>query len=429
MPIQSVLLGFPFEAQVAARLPNGSTDTGFSGPMTLSLVDPGFGATLAGVLTRNAVAGVATFPGLILNKVGQNFQLACVSTGFAQVMSNPFSVVAPAPIPGWYLIEIGEGEVLNANIYDMFVALYGAPPLDARVYVRVLENTIVGSSSVLTPSIDFGSGFNAANSYFVFENNGDVMGRGGDAGDLTLNTDGQDGGDAINFRNYRVVIDNRRKIYAGGGGGDKADSQRRVTSVLAGSGTACFGTGATINIRALSGGSGGGAGYPGGLGSKTIDFAGFSGATVSGYVGSIGGVPTGINQQYSSSVATLDDPLVDGTSYSSPPITASSMCTIGSAGEAEDGEDGSSEGPGLGGKGSPAGAYSVACSNSTHPMCGGSPDSGGSSGMYTPGDNGYDGGDFGEPGAGPNGGDAGVAILSTGTLYWLEEGDIIGAVP
>jgi hypothetical protein len=75
--------GAAFAAQpvVQAEDDIGNVDTTFSGPITLAIKSGTgtAGATLGGTLTVNAVNGVATFSGLSINRVGQNYQLIATS--------------------------------------------------------------------------------------------------------------------------------------------------------------------------------------------------------------------------------------------------------------------------------------------------------------------------------------------------------------
>jgi hypothetical protein len=75
--------GAAFAAQpvVQAEDDIGNVDTTFTGPVTLAIkaATGTAGATLGGTLTVNAVNGVATFSGLSINYVGQNYQLIATS--------------------------------------------------------------------------------------------------------------------------------------------------------------------------------------------------------------------------------------------------------------------------------------------------------------------------------------------------------------
>ena len=53
--------------------------------------------TLSGILTVNAVAGVATFSNLSINATGSGYMLAASATGLTGATSNAFSVTAGPP--------------------------------------------------------------------------------------------------------------------------------------------------------------------------------------------------------------------------------------------------------------------------------------------------------------------------------------------
>src|SRR5439155_1537171 len=65
--------------QVTARDASGNTATQFTGNITVALGANQGGATLGGVATHAAVAGVASFPGLSLNKTGSGYTLTATT--------------------------------------------------------------------------------------------------------------------------------------------------------------------------------------------------------------------------------------------------------------------------------------------------------------------------------------------------------------
>jgi hypothetical protein len=89
---------------VAVRDADGIVVTSFNGGVTVTL-DPGSvggtGATLVsptgGVMTVMAVAGVATFPGLRVNRAGSDFRLLATAGAIASAVSPPFTVSPAAP--------------------------------------------------------------------------------------------------------------------------------------------------------------------------------------------------------------------------------------------------------------------------------------------------------------------------------------------
>ncbi len=82
--------------QVAARDSFGNAATAYTGNVTVALgANPG-SATLGGTLTVAAVAGVATFTDLTLNRIALGYTIAASATGLRGVTSAPFNVAAGA---------------------------------------------------------------------------------------------------------------------------------------------------------------------------------------------------------------------------------------------------------------------------------------------------------------------------------------------
>src|SRR5207253_3040675 len=82
--------------QVAVQDAQGNTATGFSGNVTAAIgTNPGGGA-LAGTTTVAAVAGVATFSTLSIDKIGTGYTLTATAGGLATVSSAPFNIAAGA---------------------------------------------------------------------------------------------------------------------------------------------------------------------------------------------------------------------------------------------------------------------------------------------------------------------------------------------
>jgi Tol biopolymer transport system component len=88
--------GVPFTTQpvVAVQDAAGNTATGFTGPVTLTIVPgSGFpGAALAGNSTVNAVGGIAAFVGLAIDKSAPGYLLEATSGALPSVNSASFSV-------------------------------------------------------------------------------------------------------------------------------------------------------------------------------------------------------------------------------------------------------------------------------------------------------------------------------------------------
>jgi hypothetical protein len=79
--------------QVTVRDSLGRTSTSFSGPITMTLAPNLSGATLLGTTTVNAVAGVAVFSNLLVDRSGFGLRLRATATlPSLTVLSNPFNV-------------------------------------------------------------------------------------------------------------------------------------------------------------------------------------------------------------------------------------------------------------------------------------------------------------------------------------------------
>ena len=79
--------------RVAARDSLGNTVTDFTGNVTISIASNPGGGTLSGAATVAAVAGVATFPNLSINKIGASYTLQAGS-GVFTATTAPFSVTS-----------------------------------------------------------------------------------------------------------------------------------------------------------------------------------------------------------------------------------------------------------------------------------------------------------------------------------------------
>src|SRR6266576_2853968 len=81
--------------QVTGQDAQGNTVTAFSGNVTVAIGSNPGGGTLAGTATVAAVSGVATFPGLSINKVGSAYTLIAGAAGLTQT-SAAFNVTPGA---------------------------------------------------------------------------------------------------------------------------------------------------------------------------------------------------------------------------------------------------------------------------------------------------------------------------------------------
>ena len=81
--------------QVAALDSAGAVDTSFTGQVTVTLATNPTGATLHGTTSTTAVAGIATFGDLWIDRPGTYTLRA--SGGGASVTSNAFTITRPPP--------------------------------------------------------------------------------------------------------------------------------------------------------------------------------------------------------------------------------------------------------------------------------------------------------------------------------------------
>ncbi|MBE7454169.1 MAG: hemagglutinin [Kofleriaceae bacterium] len=78
--------------QVTARDAFGNQATGFVATVTVAIADNPGGSSLGGTTAQAAVAGVASFPGLVLDKVGGGYTLTAAAGGVPTTTSQAFDV-------------------------------------------------------------------------------------------------------------------------------------------------------------------------------------------------------------------------------------------------------------------------------------------------------------------------------------------------
>ncbi|HET9707459.1 MAG TPA: hypothetical protein VFP39_04060, partial [Gemmatimonadales bacterium] len=81
---------------VTARDAKGNTATAFTGSVTLAIGTNAGSGTLGGTVAANAVAGVASFSTVNLNKSGIGYTLTAASGSLAAATSNSFNIIAGA---------------------------------------------------------------------------------------------------------------------------------------------------------------------------------------------------------------------------------------------------------------------------------------------------------------------------------------------
>ena len=91
-PVSDTANGSLGTIQITAQDAQGNTVTGFNGSVSLAIgINPGSG-TLGGTTPVTAVAGVATFTGMSINKVGAGYTLTAASSGLTSATSAAFSI-------------------------------------------------------------------------------------------------------------------------------------------------------------------------------------------------------------------------------------------------------------------------------------------------------------------------------------------------
>ena len=86
--------GTPLAVTVEARDANNSVAENFSGTVSLNAAATGGSNFVGGTKNVVAVAGVATFPGLVLNDAADNYSITASSPGLTDGLSNSFNVTA-----------------------------------------------------------------------------------------------------------------------------------------------------------------------------------------------------------------------------------------------------------------------------------------------------------------------------------------------
>jgi len=130
--------------QVTAQDGLGNTVTGFTGDVTIAIGSNPGGGTLSGTTSAAAVAGVATFPDLHIDKTGTGYSLAATSPALGAVASTSFDVTA-GPVSASL-------STLSA-LPDTIAASVGASTSTLAVTARdALANPIPSATVVLAAS-------------------------------------------------------------------------------------------------------------------------------------------------------------------------------------------------------------------------------------------------------------------------------------
>src|SRR5438128_1477426 len=95
----STVAGLPITpaVQVTAQDARGNPAAGFTGNVTVALGTNPAGGTLSGSTTVAAVAGIATFPALSVNKSGSGYALTATASGLSGATSATFGITPGTP--------------------------------------------------------------------------------------------------------------------------------------------------------------------------------------------------------------------------------------------------------------------------------------------------------------------------------------------
>jgi hypothetical protein len=156
---------------VTVRDASNNVVTSFTGNVTVALTNAA-GATLAGTTTVAAVAGVATFSTLAVDKAGTGYQLAATATGVTSATSDPFAitpgattalVVVQQPTNGTAgmaltpALQIGAVDASNNRVTSFTGAVtiaFGTNPTSATLGGTLTVNAVAGVASFSTLTVD-----------------------------------------------------------------------------------------------------------------------------------------------------------------------------------------------------------------------------------------------------------------------------------
>src|SRR3989454_9154164 len=139
------------QVEVTARDGLGNTATGFTGNIALSIGTNAGSGTLAGTTTGAAVAGVATFSTLSIDKAGSGYTLSAVAAGPAGSTSAPFDITSA---PATRLVFTVQPSTTTAG-----AAI--SPPVQLTAQ-DALGNTVTGFTGNVTLTITTGTGTSGA---------------------------------------------------------------------------------------------------------------------------------------------------------------------------------------------------------------------------------------------------------------------------
>src|SRR5207244_2595297 len=101
--------------QVTAQDAFGNRDTAYTATVTVALAANPGGATLSGTTSIAAVAGVATYSTLRLDKVGTGYTLTATASGLTSATSTPFNIVAGTISPSLSTVSGSPGAITSST--------------------------------------------------------------------------------------------------------------------------------------------------------------------------------------------------------------------------------------------------------------------------------------------------------------------------
>jgi hypothetical protein len=149
-PTASVTAGALFTVVVTAQDALGNTDASFAGSVTLALgVNPG--GAVFGPQTVTAVAGVATFGSVALDKAGTGYTLVATSGVLTPATSTPFNVIPAAPAQLVFSVEptsVGAGSPITPAVVVAAQDAFGNPTPSFTASVTVAIGTNPSSATL-----------------------------------------------------------------------------------------------------------------------------------------------------------------------------------------------------------------------------------------------------------------------------------------
>ncbi len=149
----------PFSFTVEVQDVSSQPQTGSTAEITFALAGVPTGGTLAGTLTRSAVAGQATFDDLTIDQPGNGYVLIISSPGLSSVVTLPFNVVAPGANPVIGHIFVANDASAAQSIASLAIDATGTPtavtnsPFAASGRCHAVERlgSLVVSADVVEP--------------------------------------------------------------------------------------------------------------------------------------------------------------------------------------------------------------------------------------------------------------------------------------